>query len=93
MGTTASVRVARGATYLFLQGLIGSLAGVVYFAFAARLLPTVAELGVVTALSMVSTLFVTFACLALPGAVTKYVAEYIGRTRLDIAKGVSKAGF
>jgi len=93
LGTTASVRVARGATYLFIQGLIGNLAGVVYFAFAARLLPTVAELGVVTALSMVSTLFVTFACLALPGAVTKYVAEYVGRTRLDIAKGVSKAGF
>lgn len=45
IGAFACMRVARGATYLFLQGIVSNLAGVVYFAFAARLLPNVAGFG------------------------------------------------
>jgi len=44
-------------------------------------------------LSMVCTLFVTLGCLGLPSAVTKYVAEYVGRIRLDTVKSASIVGF
>jgi len=68
--TTPSVRVARGATYFFAQGLVGNTAAVVYFAIAARLLPSVSDFGVLAAVTMVAGLFPTFASLALPTAVT-----------------------
>jgi len=84
-----SIVVARGASYLFIQGLVSNVAGVVYFAFAARIL-SVAEIGVVSALGMVAALFVTFGTLALPSAATKYISEYLGKERWDLAKGVYK---
>jgi len=84
-----SIVVARGASYLFIQGLVSNVAGVVYFAFAARIL-AVAEIGVVSALGMVAGLFVTFGTLALPSAATKYISEYLGKDRWDMAKGVYK---
>jgi len=84
-----SIVVARGASYLFIQGLVAKVAGVIYFAFAARIL-SVAEIGVVSALGMVAALFVTFGTLALPSAATKYISEYLGKDRRDLAKGVYK---
>ena len=84
-----SIVVARGASYLFIQGLVSNVGGVVYFAFAARIL-SVAEIGVVSALGMVAALFVVFGTLALPSAATKYISEYLGKERRDMAKGVYK---
>ncbi len=92
MQTTASVKVARGATYLLLQDVVSNLLMVMYFAFAARLLPTTGDLGVVTALSLLSSLVATFSSLAIPSALTKYVSEYKGKGRMDVAKGISKIG-
>lgn len=84
-----SIVVARGASYLLIQRLVSNVAGVVYFAFAARIL-SVTEIGVVSALRMVAALFVTFGTLALPSATTKYISEYLGRDRWDKAKAVYK---
>jgi stage V sporulation protein B len=84
-----SIVVARGASYLFIQRLVSNVAGVIYFAFAARIL-SVAEVGVVSALGMVAALFVTFGTLALPSAATKYISEHLGKERRDMAKGVYK---
>jgi len=88
--TPPSVRVARGTTYLFAQGLVGNTAAVVYFAMAARLLPSVSDFGVLAAVTMVAGLFPTFATLALPTAVTRFVAEHIGKGDQDSTAGVFK---
>ena len=85
--------MARGATYLFLQGLVSSLAGVVYFAFAARLLPSVADLGRLATLGMLNALFSTVGCLALPSAVVKFVSEHMGGGRSGEAGGVFWSSF
>ena len=84
---SSGVKVARGASYLLVQGLASNLVGVVYFAVAARLL-SVADLGRLSALGLLSTLFVTAGSLALPSAVVKYVSEYMARSGVEGAKGV-----
>jgi len=84
----SSTRVTRGATYLFLQGLVSNLAGVAYFALAARLLPNVADLGRLATLGALSSLFGTAGCLALPSAIVKFVSEYMGGGRSGDANGV-----
>ena len=61
--------------------------GVVYITFAARIL-SVVEMGVVAALGMTSTLFITFGTLAIPSAALKYISESVGSGRPDIAKGI-----
>jgi len=88
--TPPSVRVARGATYFFIQGLLSNTAAIVYFAMAAMLLPSVSDFGVLAAVTMVAGLFPTFASLALPTAVTRFIAEHIGKGDQDSAAGVFK---
>lgn len=90
METSPSVKVARGATYFIAQGLVDNTAALVYFAIAARLLPSVSDFGVLAAVTMVAGLFPIFASLALPTAVTKFVAEHIGKGDQDSAAGVFK---
>jgi len=84
-----AVRVARGAIYIYVQGVASYLITVVYFAFATRIL-SVAEIGVIASLAMISSFFTTFGTLAIPSAATKYVSEFIGRDRPRLAKGVFK---
>jgi len=50
-----AVRVARGATYIYLQTLLTNVFGVVYFVFATRFL-TVYEVGVLSSLFLVTTI-------------------------------------
>jgi PST family polysaccharide transporter len=85
---SSDARVARGASYLFVQGLVSNLAGIVYFGLAARLLPSVADLGRATALGVLGGLFATAGGLSLPSAVVKFVSEYTGGGRSDEASGV-----
>ncbi|MFH1328877.1 MAG: oligosaccharide flippase family protein [Candidatus Bathyarchaeota archaeon] len=82
-----SIRVAKGASWAFTQGLVSSIAILAYYAFATRIL-SVTEIGVLVALSMIALLFVEIGALALPSAATKYIAENIGKGRLDVAKGI-----
>jgi len=86
------VRLARSATYIAIQGIVSGLSGIFYFAFAARLLPTVADLGRVSALTMFSSLLATLFLLSLPSAITKYFAEGLGRGGHQEANRVALTG-
>ena len=90
MELSSGVRVARGASYLFVQGLASNLVGVAYFAVAARLL-SVADLGRLSTLGLLSSLFVTAGSLALPSALVTYVSECIGRSEAEGARGVFRS--
>jgi len=87
------VRLARSAVYLAAQGTVSTISGIIYFAFAARLLSTVADLGKVSAITMFSSLLLTLLTLALPSAVSKYYSELIGKGDPSDAYGVAYTGF
>src|SRR2546422_6998902 len=54
-----AVRVARGASYLLLQGIVINIMGVFYFVFATRLLPTVADFGRISTVNIFAVLVVS----------------------------------
>ncbi|MGQ9759086.1 MAG: oligosaccharide flippase family protein [Candidatus Methanomethylicaceae archaeon] len=87
------VRLARSTVYLTIQSGVSTLSGILYFAFAARLLPTVADLGKVSAITMFSSLIVSVVILSIPSAVTKYYTENLGRGDSAGARGVISTGF
>src|SRR6267143_2461151 len=72
-----AVRVARGASYLLLQGLVVNLMGVFYFAFATRILPTIADFGRITTVNIFAILIVAVGSLGLPTAATRFIAKYV----------------
>jgi O-antigen/teichoic acid export membrane protein len=82
------VRLARSAIYLTLQGLSSSILGIIYFAFIARLLLEISDLGKIVSISMFSDLLVTFTTLSISSAVTKYFSESIGKEDEKGAHGV-----
>jgi len=84
-----SVGVARGASYLFMQGVIGNIAGLIFLIYAARVL-SVSEIGVISALAIILNLFMAFGTFAIPSAATKYISENVGTGRVDMAKGIHK---
>ncbi|MCJ7770270.1 flippase [Candidatus Bathyarchaeota archaeon] len=85
----AGIVSARGASYLLFQGLVTNLANVVYFAFAARLLPTLADVGRVSTLALLVVLFTTAGSLAIPAAVTKFIS-YLDMGKYRDVNGVFK---
>jgi len=87
----AAVSVARGALYFYVQIFLSNLFGVVYFAFAARFL-SVYEIGVVASMYLITTIFVTFFIFALPSALGKFIPEFIGGGKINLARGVIKKG-
>ncbi|MCX8181520.1 MAG: oligosaccharide flippase family protein [Candidatus Methanomethyliaceae archaeon] len=87
------VRLARSAAYLTAQTVVSIISGIVYFAFAARLLPTIADLGKVSAITMFSGLILTVLIFALPSAVSKYYSELLGKGLSSDASGVAYIGF
>ncbi len=74
-----AVRVARGASYFIIQNLSTNAAMVVSFAVLARLI-TPKEMGIFAVLNLVNGICQVTSTLALPRAVTRFVAEeiYIG---------------
>ena len=80
-------RVARGATYLFFQGLVCSVIGVVYFVVLVRLL-TPEEMGVYAVLTFLLALVQVLGTLALPSAAVKYIAQYMAQGKLKEARSV-----
>ena len=87
------VRLAQSAAYLTAQTAVSSISGIVYFAFAARLLPTVADLGKVSAITMFSGFLLTVLTFALPSAISKYYSELLGKGLPSDASGVAYTGF
>lgn len=82
-------QVARGASYLFIQGAITNISSLLFLLIASRLLP-ISSIGAVSALGIVSSLLTTVGAFAIHSGVTKYISEYIGKNRQDTAKEIYK---
>lgn len=76
-----AVRVARGASYLLLQGIVINIMGVFYFVFATRILPTIADFGRITTVQIFAVLVVSVGSLGLPTAATRFIAKYVASER------------
>jgi len=83
----ARARVARGATYIFVQGLATSLIGVIYFIILTRFVQP-EEMGVFALLVFVLALPTTFGSIALNQAAVKYVPQYLAQNRPDKARSL-----
>lgn len=79
--------VARGATYLFIQGFVASLIGVVYIIILTRILSDT-ERGIYAILSLILTAVQTFGTFALSSASTKYIAQYMAEGKPEKAKSI-----
>lgn len=82
-----TARVARGATYLFIQGFLTAIAGLVYFVVLAHTLSEV-EMGVFALLSLILTLPQVFGMFALPSAAVKYISQHLAENDSKKAKAV-----
>lgn len=82
-------QVAKGASYLFFQGVAGRVASFLFLAIASRLL-SISNIGAVSALGVIGTLFITIGTLAIPSAATKYISEYLGKNEQSTARGVCR---
>jgi len=84
-------RVARGATYMFFQGIASSFIGVVYIFLLIRFLPPPnegPEMGIYALLTFIHSLVGVFGSLSLPSASARYISRYIGEGNVEKAKGV-----
>ena len=84
---SAGVKVARGATYVFVQGLLSAALGVVYIVFLTRLLSQ-EEIGTFGVLTFALGLVQTLGMLALNSASVKYIAQFIAEGNREKAKAV-----
>ncbi len=86
-----TARVARGATYIFIQGFGNAAVGLVYFSFLAHTFSDPSEqwqMGAFALLSFILTLAQTFGTFALTSAAVRYIAQYVGEGDFDKAKSV-----
>ena len=85
----SGARVARGATYLVIQGISSALISVAYFSILARFFPPPrSEIGVYAILTFIITLVQVFGTFALELASTKYIAQYTAEGASKKAKSV-----
>lgn len=84
---SAGVKVARGATYLFAQGLLSAALGVIYIVLLTRLLRP-EEIGTFGVLSFALGLIQTIGLLSLSTASVKYIAQFMAESNRDRAKAV-----
>lgn len=83
----AGARVARGATYMFLQGMISNVIGVAFIAILAHLISR-EEMGVYAILTFILTAVQVLGVFALPSASTKYISQYIAEKNAKKARSV-----
>jgi len=82
-------RVARGATYIFIQSFVNAALGVIYFIVLARALSEhPEEMGIFALLFFILLLPQIFGTFALPSAAIKYISQYIAENNPDKAKSV-----
>jgi O-antigen/teichoic acid export membrane protein len=92
---SSGVRVARGATYVFVQGVVSTLISVVYLLFLVRIPqtrlppPPNPDMGIYFVLVFVLGLVQIVGVFALRSASTKYIAQYIAEGRLEKARSVA----
>jgi len=82
-----TARVARGATFLFVQGFIGAIVSLVYFVTLAHSVPQ-EDMGVYTLLSFILALIQTFGTFIIPSAAVKYIAQHLAENDPRKAKAV-----
>jgi len=74
----SAVEVAKGTSYLWIQTIVSTVIGAVAFAFVARLIST-SQMGLLAILSLILSLAQLIAPLALPTAVSRFVAEELAQ--------------
>jgi len=84
---TSAVQVAKGASYLWMQTLTTTMIQAVAFAFIARLIST-SQMGLLAILALILGVAQLAAPLALPSAVTRFVAEELAKGRRESAASV-----
>lgn len=93
--TSPQTHVARGATLIFIQGVLSSALGVLYVwlllhtkEIAGQTLFTELDFGVFSILSFIFTLTSTLGVVALRTASVKYVSHYLAIGKIDKAKSM-----
>lgn len=84
---SARLAVPRGALYIASQGAASYAVSFLTYVVLTRLL-TPTEVGKIPLLSAIMAVFTTFTILSLQTATTKFVSEYAGTGRLELASGV-----
>jgi len=82
-----TARVARGATYVFIQGFLTAIISVVYFIVLAHNLST-EEMGGFALLSFIGSLPQVLGTFALPSAAIKYIAQHLAENSPEKARAV-----
>jgi len=82
-----TARVARGATYLFVQGFLTTMVGVVYFVVLAHTFSDV-EMGIFALLSFILALAQVLGTFALQSAAVKFIAQHLAENDLKKARAV-----
>lgn len=80
-------RVARGATYLFIQGFLTAVIGVLYIMVLTRTLKQ-EEMGIYALFVFMIALVQIISTFALPSAAIKYIAQYLAEENQAKAKSV-----
>ena len=94
-----ATKVARGATYIFLQSLLANVIGVIYFMVLARFFPVVDQttgspkMGVFQFLNFIVILSNTLGALALPSAAAKFIPQYLAKNEKEKANSVAVRNF
>lgn len=83
----SAANVAKGTSYFWTQTIFSAIVQIVAFAFVARLIST-SEMGVFAILSLIVALAQLVAPLALPWAITRFVAEELVQGHKRVAAGI-----
>ncbi len=82
------VRVGRGTIYISMLNFTQFAAGLLYYSVLARLL-TRTDIGILSVLTFVVSVYSVFATLSLPVAAAKYISEYVGQNDRGRAASVA----
>ena len=90
-GIRPVTRVARGATYVFVQSILSNLLGTIYLVVLLWAIPPPPEhpdMGIYAILTIIQTLIAVFGAFALGTASTKYIAQYVAEGQPEKARSV-----
>lgn len=83
-----TARVARGATYVFVQSFLTSIVSVVYFVVLSHTLPQ-EDMGVFALVSFLLSLPQVLGTFSLTSAAIKYISQHLAENNLEKAKAVA----
>ena len=83
------LRAGKGAIYVAIQSISQFAIGLIYYSILARSL-TEADIGIMSTLSFISTIYIIVAHLSLPIAATKHISEFMGKNDEESASAVAK---